>query len=162
MFSAHVVGMAGKNVNGQVRKIIGIDPAGPMFDVNDADNRLSQESAKYTECIHAGIPFAIADPICHVDFYINKGVHQPGCAVIFGSDVVCSHNRAMEVAIEAMTNPKAFYGNQCEGRDEALFGDCKTSPGAFINDKQNEIDNLTGVFNVETNDKTPYGRGRQG
>lgn len=156
------MGMAGKSVNGQVRKVIGLDPAGPLFDVNDPDNRLSLESAKYTECIHTGFPLGIQDPICHVDFYVNKGTRQPGCVTVFGTNnIICSHYRAVEIATEVMTNPKAFYGYRCEDKDAALFGNCKTKSGAFINDRKNEEENLKGIFNVETNDEMPFGRGSQ-
>jgi hypothetical protein len=66
----------------------------------------------------------------------------------------------MEAAIEVMTSPRAFYGYRCQGRDAALAGNCNTSPGAFINDKQNAVKKLEGIFNVVTNSQFPFGRGK--
>lgn len=155
------MGEAGKTVKGQVNKVTGLDPAGPGFDVNDPGKRLSTDSAKYTECIHTSVPFGIVDPICHVDFYINAGSRQPGCITMLDTDnVICSHARAIQIAIETMVNPKSLYGSRCQDLQAALAGNCHASPGAFINDQQNEVDGLTGVFNVETNAEAPFGRGR--
>lgn len=74
---AHVSGLAGKQVEGgKVRRVIGLDPAGPGFSAKEVGKRLGLESAKYTECIHTGFYFGMRDPICHVDFYVNGGRNQ--------------------------------------------------------------------------------------
>lgn len=150
--------MAGNRfLSGRVGKIVGLDAEGPLFDVNDPDNRLSPNSATYTECIHTGIFFGIKEPICHVDFYVNKGSHQPNCGTIY--DFLCSHARVVEIYAEALTNPKAFYGYRCENLDLALSGNCEETRGAFINDPSSSKTQLRGIFSVETNGMTPFGRG---
>jgi pancreatic triacylglycerol lipase len=64
---AHIVGMAGKSVRrGRVRTIIGCDPAGPLFNVNDPANRIAPGDGEHVECIHTdsrnfGIGAAICD-----------------------------------------------------------------------------------------------------
>ena len=166
---AHVAGIAGSNLNGEVNKIVGLDPAGPLFDVNDPQNRLSEKSAEYTECIHTGFPFGIRDPICHSDFYMNKGLHQPGCVSKNGVDnVICSHIRAVEIFIEALDNPKAFHGFNCaqnysnedQNQKSINLDQCKSSPDVYINsDKNNEV--IAKVLNIPTNDRSPFGRGHQ-
>lgn len=80
-FPAHIAGAAGKRVrNGRVNTIIGLDPAGPLFNVNDAPNRLASTDAEYVEVIHTDTPnLGIGDPIGDVDFYPNGGTGMPGC-----------------------------------------------------------------------------------
>lgn len=139
-------------------KIIGIDPAGPLFDVNDPESRLSPKSAKFTECIHSGIPYGIKEPICHVDFYINKGKDQPNCGPLLRA--LCSHARVVEIYTEALTNSKAFFGYRCEDFDKALNGSCRDSTnGIFINDDRANYTKLSGIFHVDTNSQSPFGRG---
>lgn len=163
---AHVAGIAGKNLNGEVNKIVGLDPAGPLFDVNDPENRLSPESAEYTECIHTGFPLGIRDPICHLDFYMNKGLRQPGCVSKTGVDnVICSHIRAVAIFMEALVNEKAFHGYNCaqndnnndQQRKSINLDVCKSSPDVYINNDQNN-EMMAEVFSIPTNDKSPYGR----
>lgn len=159
---AHICGLVGKQFTDKMlKKIIGIDPAGPLFDVNQSDNRLSPESATYTECIHTGYAFGIREPICHADFYFNGGANQPGCAValIFDS-VLCSHSRAVEIFIESLMSPDSFYGNRCESLTSALNKNCNEQPGAYLNNPSNEAEKLSGIFHVRTNAASPYGQGR--
>lgn len=60
--------------------IPGLDPAGPMFFVNDK-MRISQDSAEFVDIIHTarwmeGVNYQVG----HVDFYPNGGTPiQPGC-----------------------------------------------------------------------------------
>ena len=155
-----MVGLAGKKFEkSPVLRIIGIDPAGPLFKVDEPDSRLSRESAKYTECIHTGYFLGIKEPICHVDFYVNGGRNQPGCDKNVG--VYCSHVRGVEVLTETFNTPKTFYGKSCKTYKNAITGDCKGETGAFINDLENQAQNLEGVFYVSTNDKSPFGKGKE-
>lgn len=70
---AHIAGFVGKNVqNGQIGTIIGLEPAGPLFDVNNPATRLAATDAHYVENIHTnGWGLGIGDPIGHADFYPN-------------------------------------------------------------------------------------------
>jgi hypothetical protein len=159
-------------LNGKVGKIVGLDPAGPLFDVNDPKNRLNSDSAKYTECIHTDFKLGIGNPICKVDFFVNRGSHQPGCVSANGNDnMVCSHLRAVLIFLEAVINPVAFYGKLCSPDYDAqipgtLFqlGPCKSDSGAFINGENNAelVDEISRkVYNVRsTNAKSPYGKGK--
>lgn len=50
---AHVVGIAGKNVRtGRVPKIIGLDPANPLFSYNNPATRIAVGDALSVETIH--------------------------------------------------------------------------------------------------------------
>lgn len=159
---AHVAGFAGTFLNSQVNRIIGVDPAGPGFDVNNPENRLNPESAKYTECIHTGFPFGIREPICQTDFYFNSGARQPGCVNGFGLDFVpCSHGKAQDYLLESFETPKTFYGSQCENFQQAIQKQCDGSSGAFMNDPTNAAKDVGGIFHVSTNGQSPYGKGRE-
>ena len=151
--SAHVAGISGEHLNGDLGKIVGIDPAGPLFDSDVPNGRLSSSSAKYSECIHSGYPYGILKPICQTDFYVNKGFDQPNCGTIF--EDLCSHARGVEIYSEALENPKAFFGYRCENLDQTLNENCSDTNGAFINGESKSV----GIFHVKTNDQSPFGRG---
>lgn len=132
---------------------------------------MSENSAKYTECIHTGFPLGIGDPICKVDFYLNGGLKQPGCVAESGvENVVCSHSRAVEVFIESLSNPKAFPGYPCIADDSTYepgklpkLVDCKTDSEIFINDnRNNELlaeKESNQIYRVTTESKSDYGLG---
>lgn len=56
---------------------LGLDPAGPLFDCENNDTRLSSNDAKFVQIIHTSAAGERSD-IGHVDFYAN-GLIQPGC-----------------------------------------------------------------------------------
>jgi pancreatic triacylglycerol lipase len=78
---AHISGAAGKRVqNGRINTIVGLDPAGPLFDANNPVNRLDRNDAEYVEIVHTDTAsFGIAFPIGDADFYPNGGTGMPGC-----------------------------------------------------------------------------------
>lgn len=69
---------------GKLNTIIGLDPAGPLFDVREPEERIAVGDAEYVECIHTnggilGVGFGIGANICDADFFPNGGSTQPGC-----------------------------------------------------------------------------------
>lgn len=75
---------AGKKVRtGKIRKIIGLDPATPLFSLNKPDERLDSHDAIYVETIQTS-KLGFFDPLGTVSFYPNGGRSQPGC----GWDIV--------------------------------------------------------------------------
>lgn len=46
---AHVAGVAGKHTNGTLDYIVGLDPAGPMFFIDNTDNRLCDGDASFVQ-----------------------------------------------------------------------------------------------------------------
>ena len=84
---AHICGFAGKQR--PLEGIIGIDPAGPIFESNSIHGRLTENDAKVVQAIHStpgmmGITKSVGD----IDIYINEGPYQPACLV---EDIICSH-----------------------------------------------------------------------
>jgi len=68
---AHIAGHVGKNLRrGRIHTIIGLDPAGPLFDANNPNTRLDANDAEYVEIIHTDTrSLGIAFPIGDADFY---------------------------------------------------------------------------------------------
>lgn len=88
---AHLSGFAGKTIlsltagQGKLKRITGMDPALPLFSVQDPSARLDRDDAVMVDVVHTdGYRIAIGEAIGRVDFYPNGGVApQPGCSNIF-------------------------------------------------------------------------------
>ncbi|CAO1437164.1 unnamed protein product [Diamesa hyperborea] len=154
---AHTAGLVGKRVTrGRIQVIHGLDPAGPLFDVNNPIARLAANDALYTEGIRTNAGLLGLDlPICQADFYPNFGSNQPGC----GLDVAgtCAHGRANEFFAEAINSPR-FVARRCFNYSQitnrstctgitAVMGNDAGSPG------------LEGIFTVTTNNNSPFAQG---
>ena len=85
---AHVCGFIGKTK--QLDGIIGLDPAGPVFEQNSEGKRLDKRDALMVKVLHINAgELGIAKAIGDVDIYVNGGKRQPGCDPM---NFVCSHN----------------------------------------------------------------------
>ena len=83
---AHVVGFAGRKLNGQLGRVTGLDPAGPCYEGVSPKNRLWYTDAKFVDSIHSDarpllpyVGFGMYETNSHIDFFPNGGRHQPGC-----------------------------------------------------------------------------------
>lgn len=152
-FKAHVAGLSSQHVkNGKVGKVIGLDPAGPLYSVSDIKSRISNDSAKYVECIHTGFWLGTRDPFCQVDFFVNGGMKQPKCKSVFGiDDVICSHIQAVRIFAESIESPRSFKGTKCGVLQRARMGTCKSDDFAFVFDEENPSKNVNGIYYVKTN-----------
>ncbi|KAG5672351.1 hypothetical protein PVAND_002484 [Polypedilum vanderplanki] len=150
---AQVAGHAGKNVaRGKVNKIIGLDPAGPVFNSKDADGRLDYTDANYVEVIHTNMGFTGMNKLIgHTDFIANSGTHQPGCI-----DPSCSHHRATKFYIESI-NMNPFWARQCVNFTKAMRENC-TGEFVRMGDPANPERNLRGIFSFQTNKSPPFSR----
>lgn len=64
----------------KISKSFSLNPAGPLFNVNNPAERLDASDAEYVEVIHTEVgTFGIGSPIGHADFFPNGGANQPGC-----------------------------------------------------------------------------------
>lgn len=85
---AHVAGFAGSLLPG-LRRITGLDPAGPLFEAQHPKARLDESDASYVDVIHSNGQNLILgglgawQPMGHVDFYPNGGRGQHGCSNLF-------------------------------------------------------------------------------
>ncbi|XP_045447545.1 lipase member H-B-like [Melitaea cinxia] len=148
---AHIVGFAGRRVNGTVARITGLSPAGPNWGANS--NRLSRNDAYYVEIIHTDsgglFGYGVGDAIGDVDFFVNGGSGQPGCP--FNNK--CSHNRAWDVFTATLTH-NHLVGNQCGNWHQVTLNLCR---GYSLRMGNNEFNKLgTGMFRVNTRRTYPF------
>lgn len=98
---AHISGFTGKDLSGEVGRIIGLDPAGPEFYHATQKFRLDRSDAQLVMVIHSnGCTLSIVErcyglekPIGHLDYYANNGKHQPQCEF---DSLGCSHRASID------------------------------------------------------------------
>lgn len=119
-----MVGIAGKNVrSGRVPKIIGLDPANPLFNYRDPATRIAVGDALSVETIHTNAgTLGFSAPLGNGAFYPNGGRSQPGCGLDMAGS--CAHSRAHEFYIESINTLIGFYSYPCQSYDEIRRGRC--------------------------------------
>ncbi|KAM6934580.1 phospholipase A1 member A [Xenentodon cancila] len=126
---AHVAGFVGTLFEGNIGRITGLDPAGPMFKGADTYDRLDPSDAQFVDVIHTDSDyFGISIPVGHVDFFLNGGNDQTGCArsrftTMYGY-VICDHMRAVHVYMSALNGSCQLIGIPCSSYEEFLKGNC--------------------------------------
>uniref|UniRef100_A0A669PSY4 Triacylglycerol lipase n=1 Tax=Phasianus colchicus TaxID=9054 RepID=A0A669PSY4_PHACC len=127
---AHTAGETGRRVRG-IRRITGLDPAGPYFEGTPPEVRLDPTDANFVDVIHSNAAhfpatgFGMYNTTGHLDFYPNGGTLMPGCndlllemkrtdfealiadTTIFGS---CHHSRSHEFYFKSILYPTGFIG----------------------------------------------------
>ncbi|XP_056293851.1 phospholipase A1 member A [Pseudoliparis swirei] len=126
---AHVSGFVGTLFQGQIGRITGLDPAGPMFKGADTYDRLDASDARFVDAIHTDSDyFGISIPVGHVDFFLNGGNDQTGCARSrfnsMYSYVICDHMRALQVYMSALNGSCPLAGIPCSSYEDFLKGRC--------------------------------------
>lgn len=132
---AHVAGFVGTLFEGKIGRITGLDPAGPMFKGADTFDRLDPSDAQFVDAIHTDSDyFGISIPVGHVDFFLNGGKDQTGCArsrfasilvyfPVYGY-VICDHMRALHVYMSALNGSCPLVGVPCSNYEDFLSGRC--------------------------------------
>ncbi|XP_012539893.1 uncharacterized protein LOC105838699 isoform X2 [Monomorium pharaonis] len=140
---AHVAGFAGAEL-GNVSRITGLDPAGPLFEAQDPRVRLDATDANFVDVIHSNGEQLILgglgswQPMGDVDYYPNGGKMQSGCSNIFVgavSDIIwssavegrslCNHRRAYKFFTDSVSPKCRFPAFPCDNGYEGLLkGDC--------------------------------------
>ncbi|XP_026000402.1 phospholipase A1 member A isoform X3 [Astatotilapia calliptera] len=132
---AHVAGFVGTLFEGKIGRITGLDPAGPMFKGADTYSRLDPSDAQFVDAIHTDSDyFGISIPVGHVDFFLNGGKDQIGCArsrfdsiflyFLVYSYVICDHMRALDVYMSALNGSCPLMGIPCSNYEDFLKGRC--------------------------------------
>lgn len=125
---AHIAGITGKQLqSGKLPKIVGLDPAGPLFSLDRQYDRLDRNDAKYVEVIHTGgARLGFHAPIGTTSFYPNHGMSQSGCR--FDPTGICSHMRAYLYFAESLYSTISFYAYPCDSLEDMEKSRCK-GPG---------------------------------
>ncbi|XP_072945527.1 pancreatic triacylglycerol lipase-like [Epargyreus clarus] len=151
-FGGHQAGIVGRNVQGDITYITGLDPALIGW-VNNV-NRFNPQDGRYTEVIHTnyGINGYLGD-LAQVDFYPNGGISMPGC-----DSNACDHARSFFYFAESITTG-GFTGRQCLNYYAAILNMCNLLPGRLQMGGLRPKIGQTGVYLLETNPAPPFSMG---
>ncbi|XP_052737636.1 pancreatic lipase-related protein 2-like [Bicyclus anynana] len=147
----HQAGVVGRNLQGLVPYITGLDPA--MIGWATNINKFHRNDGLYTEVIHTnyGVYGYIAD-LGQMDFYPNGGISMPGC-----DSNACDHARAFFYMAESITSG-GFTGRQCLNYYAAVLGMCSGPRTARMGGLVPKTGS-NGVFLLETNAAPPFSKG---
>lgn len=103
---AHVCGVAGHEVYGDIKYIVGLDPSGLVMETKPINERLDVTDAKFVEVIHTNGGFGglgTDHALGHADFYANNGKAQSGCPLsFFPLNGHCNHERSYKYYAESL------------------------------------------------------------
>lgn len=155
--SGHAVGHAGKAVTrGRIQVVYALDPAGPLFNLNNPNERVANTDGVYVEVMHTnGGVQGFMDPIGHSDFYPNFGRSQPGCGIdIYGA---CAHARTVFLYAESIN--RVLTGRECTSFADIADGRCtQTGRTNRMGGPSGNI-GLRGLFHLTTNVASPFSHG---
>nr|XP_049702017.1 pancreatic triacylglycerol lipase isoform X1 [Helicoverpa armigera]XP_049702019.1 pancreatic triacylglycerol lipase isoform X3 [Helicoverpa armigera] len=148
---AHVVGNAGRELGGKVARVTGLDPAGPLWNLNS--NRISPNDAVYVEAIHTDGGYlvgglGIGSDVADADFYVNGGVDQPGCQTH-----VCSHMRSYRL-FDASVKYNHIIGKECSSSLQITLNTCRGQELPLGNDDLTKFG--SGRYRANTRRRYPY------
>ncbi|XP_055951596.1 lipoprotein lipase-like [Argiope bruennichi] len=113
------------------------------------------------------------EPVGHIDYYVNGGVDQPGCAIgstyrvfkgksltvqSFLDQILCNHFIAIEYFINSLKDNCKFVARKCESNSEFEKGKCSSgiiSEMGFIAKKIKGVP-PTSKFFLKTSKSPPY------
>ncbi|CAB3364845.1 Hypothetical predicted protein [Cloeon dipterum] len=163
---AQVTGQVAKylrnNKVGKLRRITGLDPAMPLFATLSRDTVLDRSDAHFVDVIHtnAGNKGKLG-PNGHVDFYVNGGTVQPGCA---GPEVYdtasCSHARAPIIYAESIDSESGFWGKECRSWIAYRAGLCDWSTDSIALMGEFAEPRKHGQFFLDSGSQPPFALGR--
>ncbi|XP_058063451.1 phospholipase A1 3-like [Anopheles bellator] len=137
---AHIAGIAGAYLGGQVPNVIGLDPAGPGFTKPipvPVDRRLDRTDGHFVQAIHTDKSIiGTSMNLGHEDYYANSGASpQPGCEFpLVNNDTtkaylqfICSHFKAVEYFRASLDRQNVFEGTACASYYNYKRNDCGPS-----------------------------------
>lgn len=157
---SHVCGYVGKHLtNGKMKRIAGLDPAGPYFENQPTQVRLDKNDASYVDSIHTDgkalyeAGFGMLQPISTTDFYPNKGYDQPGCRTVA---LGCSHGRAPTYFMDSI-HLKSCSAYPCSSESNWDNGKCNSCGTSCQKMGWHAYDNKkSGKFYLTTSSKSPW------
>jgi pimeloyl-ACP methyl ester carboxylesterase len=136
---AHIAGFAGAKLKGQLRDIIGLDPAGPGSFFID-NGRLDPTDAQFVQVLHTDQGYTGTSIVSgHQDYYPNNGVGPlPGCVVPFLQSgigitpTICSHYKAVEYFWASLNPKNKFKGIKCSDYTKFKAGKCNDNKSDYF------------------------------
>ena len=116
--------------SGKLKRITGLDPAKPLFEIVSNDKKLDKSDAEFVQVIHTdALQKGKLVPMGHVDFYVNSGYRQPGCdeGITILNLISCNHDRAPKYYAESINSKTGFWGYRCARWYQSLFGACQAA-----------------------------------
>ncbi|XP_045482375.1 phospholipase A1 2-like isoform X2 [Harmonia axyridis] len=141
--------------------ILGLDPAGPNFNVRPVSKRLNKEDAEVVMIIHSDKgKFGISTECGTIDFYPNGGNNQPGCSKITKDTIVhtfgplgCNHARSLDYIVEAVNNTGSFPARRCRSYSHYIRNKCDSNKLVYMGDLETKE---RGSFYLITNSESPF------
>lgn len=142
---AHVAAMGAdklKSKGVKVRRITGLDPAGPGYTDVPLNFRLDRNDAHLVDIIHTNMKvLSLPHPQGHIDFYPNGGKFQPGCPDMYDiwtlhDGVECNHGRAYYYFAESVKNKYAFKTFRCTSIENANVGNCSYETNVYMGQEE--------------------------
>ncbi|NXC39656.1 LIPH Lipase, partial [Penelope pileata] len=131
---AHISGFVGQMFEGNLGRITGLDPAGPLYRGKPPSERLDPTDAQFVDVIHSDTDgLGYADTLGHIDFYPNGGTDQPGCPMSIFAGMryfKCDHQRSVLLFMASLTNSCNITTYPCDSYRSYRNGKC-TSCEAF-------------------------------
>jgi hypothetical protein len=126
-------GYMGKAIHGggspRLGRVTGLDPAGPLFNTDDIRVRLDSSDTLFMDNIHTNAQIlGIGRSVGHVDFYPNKGMTQPPCAVDDPPITIdCDHGICRDYVVMSLRHPSCdFTARPCDSTEDADNGLCES------------------------------------
>ncbi|XP_053622734.1 pancreatic triacylglycerol lipase-like [Plodia interpunctella] len=147
---AHQAGVIGRNINGNIAYITGLDPSYSGWVLNS--NKLKPEDSSYTEVIHtnAGL-IGYIGTLGHADFYPNGGISMPGC-----DSQSCDHSRSYFYFSESLLSG-GFTGRRCATYVTAMTGQCFLWGNLHMGGLVPKTGS-SGIYYLETNGAPPFSK----
>lgn len=130
-------------------KIVGLDPARPLFRLDKPEERLHFTDAKYVETIQTS-QVGFFKPLGTVSFFPNGGGSQPQCGSldvvsfpeyitpleIFQSNIksffqICSHSSAYKYFARSVILDERLIGYRCKSMNDLIDGKCSGNEGVL-------------------------------
>ncbi|XP_006884226.1 PREDICTED: lipase member H [Elephantulus edwardii] len=125
---AHISGFVGEMFDGQLGRITGLDPAGPLFNGKPPQDRLDPGDAQFVDVIHSDTDaLGYKEQLGNIDFYPNGGLDQPGCPkTIFGGMKYfkCDHQRSVYLYLSSLRENCAITAYPCDSYRNYRNGKC--------------------------------------
>lgn len=138
---AHIAGVAGRNLGGQVARIVGLDPSRPGFNENIISNKLVQSDAQFVEVFHSnGGQLGFFTPYGDLDYYIENGRYYPSC-----TNNYCSHYQSVVVYTRLVSGQNNYAVIPCQDISEINTG-CANDPINLIPDEVSQA----GIYQIKT------------